>query len=392
MSDPVPEAASSSVSVWVPAGSRDEPPAAAGAFHFIEHLLFRGTTKRSAHEVNVAIDAVGGELNAFTSKESTAFFARVPADHTDLALDLLAEIILDPAFDAHDVDAEREVILEELAMVNDAPDELAASLLDEALFPDHGLGWEVLGNAETLAAMALEELAALHDAWYRRGRVVLAAAGAVDHDRLVEFASQRFTHERRDGPFRSAPGHVMRPRLVVERDCEQVQVGLAWRGVAVSDSDRWPLAVLLHVLGEGPSSRLYREARDERGLAYSIGTSFASYSDAGAVQLAYGATPKHLDELGEVVEAQIAALLGEGITQEELRVGIGYLQGSLVLSVEDVGARMSRLGHNLVAENRVESVSEVFAGLAAVTNDDVVRVADRVFGGTRAEVAVGPID
>ncbi|MCC6225925.1 MAG: insulinase family protein [Microthrixaceae bacterium] len=392
MSDPVPEAASSSVSVWVPAGSRDEPPAAAGAFHFLEHLLFRGTARRSAHEVNVAIDAVGGELNAFTAKESTAYFARVPADHTALALDLLAEIILDPAFDAHDVDAEREVILEELAMVNDVPDELASSLLDEALFPDHGLGWEVLGNAETLAAMALEDLAALHDGWYRRGGVVLAAAGAVDHDRLVEFASERFSRGCHDGPIRSAPGGSLRPRLVVERDCEQVQVGLAWRGVPVGDPDRWPLAVLLHVLGEGPSSRLYREARDERGLAYSIGTSCASYSDAGAVQLAYGATPRHLEELSEVVESQIESLLREGIREDELRAGIGYLQGSLVLSVEDVGARMSRLGHNLIAEGHVESVTDVFASLAAVTNDDVRRVAERVFGGARAEVAVGPID
>lgn len=391
VTDPVPDAASASLSLWVPAGSRDESPAAAGAFHFLEHLLFRGTKRRSAHEVNTAIDAVGGELNAFTSKEMTAFFTRVPAAHSDLAAGLLTEVLLEPALAAEDVDSEREVILEELAMVNDAPDELAASLSEESLFPGHPLGWEVLGTPDTLAAMALDDLVAIHEKWYRNGRIVIAAAGAVDHDRLAASASELFGSPAGDLPSRHAPTPEVRERHTVERDCEAVQVVMAWRGIDLSDADRWALAVLLHVLGDGPSSRLYREVRDERGLAYAIGTSAASYSDCGVVQLAYGALPRHLEEVRVVVDGQIRSLLRDGISEEELRVAVGYLQGSLVLSVEDPAARMSRLGSSMVARGHVESPTEAFVGYGAVTNSDVRRLAERVFGGPRSEVAVGPI-
>jgi predicted Zn-dependent peptidase len=390
VTDPTPDAVSTAVSVWVGAGSRDEPPEAAGAFHFLEHLLFKGTQRRSAHEVNVAIDSVGGELNAFTSKELTAFFARVPATEVALATDLLAELILEPALEPDDVDAEREVILEELAMVTDTPDELAASLLDESVFVGHGLGWEVLGREETLEAMELGQLAAIHDRWYRHGRLVVAAAGGVDHDALVEVVAERFAAPVTPAAAREAPGADVRTAHRVERESEQVHVAHGWRGIPLDDPDRWALAVLLHAFGDGPSSRLYREVRDERGLAYSIGTSSASYSDAGVVQLAYGATTRHVDEVTEVVDAELSSLLADGITDDELRVAQGYLRGSLVLSLEDAGSRMSRLGGSAIALDRVEPVLDALAGYAAVANDDVRRVAERVFGGDRATVSVGP--
>ena len=229
VTDPTPGAVSAAVSVWVGVGSRDEPADAAGAFHFLEHLLFKGTQRRTAHEVNVAIDSVGGELNAFTSKELTAFFARVPATDVAMATDLLAELVLEPALDPEDVDAEREVILEELAMVVDTPDELAASLLDESVFVSHGLGWEVLGREETLEGMTLDVLAGIHDRWYRHGRLVVAAAGAVDHDALVEQVGERFAAPAADPPTRDVPGDDLRTTHHVERDSEQVHVahGLA---------------------------------------------------------------------------------------------------------------------------------------------------------------------
>jgi predicted Zn-dependent peptidase len=391
VSDPDPAAVSAAVSVWVGAGSRDEPPEAAGAFHFLEHLLFKGTQRRSAHEVNVAIDSVGGELNAFTSKEMTAFFARVPATETAMATDLLAELVLEPALDPDDVDAEREVILEELAMVWDAPDELAASLLDESMFVGHGLGWEVLGRPETLEAMTLEQLADIHLRCYRRGPLVVAAAGAVDHDALVEQVGERFSEPTSDGPAREVPQPTIRAAHREVRDSEQVHVAHGWRGVPLDDPDRWALAVLLHAFGDGPSSRLYREVRDERGLAYSIGTTAASYSDTGVVQLTYGATARHLDEVAEVVDAQLEAILRDGIEDAERRVAQGYLRGSLLLSLEDAGSRMSRLGGGAVARGHVEPLAEALAGYAAVTNDDVRRVAARIFDGDRATVLVGPV-
>jgi predicted Zn-dependent peptidase len=390
VTDPTPGAVSAAVSVWVGAGSRDEPADAAGAFHFLEHLLFKGTQRRTAHEVNVAIDSVGGELNAFTSKELTAFFARVPATDVAMATDLLAELVLEPALDPEDVDAEREVILEELAMVVDTPDELAASLLDESVFVSHGLGWEVLGREETLEGMTLDVLTGIHDRWYRHGRLVVAAAGAVDHDALVEQVGERFAAPAADPPTRDVPGDDLRTTHHVERDSEQVHVAHGWRGLPLDDRDRWALAVLLHAFGDGPSSRLYREVRDERGLAYSIGTSAASYSDAGVVQLSYGATTRHLDEVAEVIDAELTSILSGGVTEDELRVAQGYLRGSLLLSLEDVGSRMSRLGGGAIARNRVEPVLDALAGYASVTNDDVCRVAERVFGSARATVAVGP--
>lgn len=392
ITDPTPDAASGALSLWVPSGSRDEPPDAAGAFHFLEHLLFKGTTRRSAHAVNQAVDAFGGELNAFTSKETTAFFTRVPAEHTDAAFQLLCEVVLDPALDPHDMASEREVILEELAMVSDTPDEVAASMLDEALFTDHPLGWEVLGRPETLDAMDLDALAAIHDRWYRHGELVVAAAGAVDHDHLVAAIAECTSSGDGSGrPQRDAPGALLGASVRLERDIEQVQVALGWRGLPLGDPDRFALAVLLHAFGDGPSSRLYREVRDERGLAYSIGTSAASYTDAGSVHLSYGATPRRLEEVREVVADQLDAIRRNGISAEELRGAIGYLQGSLVLSVEDAGARMSRLGSTMVARGCLDVPSETFAGYGAVTHEDVLRVAERVWSTPCAEVLVGPI-
>jgi len=220
--------------------------------------------------------------------------------------------------------------------------------------------------------------------------VVVAAAGAVDHDRLVSQidASSGVGHDV--SPQRVAPVQVDLDDVEVERDCEQVQVAMGWHGIAQTDPDRWALAVLLHAFGDGPSSRLYREVRDERGLVYSIGTSAAAYSDAGAVQLAFGATTRHVDEARSVVDAELQRLRGEGLSDEELRVAVGYLQGSLILSIEDAGSRMGRLGAAMSALDRVESVSEAFASYGSVSNDDVRRVAERVFGGPHATVIVGP--
>jgi predicted Zn-dependent peptidase len=391
VSDPTPGAASAAVSIWIGAGSRDEPAESAGAFHFLEHLLFKGTSRRSAHELNMAIDGVGGELNAFTSKESTAFFARVPASDAAMAVDLLAEMVSEPALDADDVDGEREVILEELAMVNDAPDELAASLLDEAVFPDHGLGWEVLGRPETLEGLGRESLAEIHERWYRGATLVVAAAGAVDHEQLVDQVATWFPHATTDGPARTRPTAAPLGESSVERDSEQVHVALGWRGLPVDDPDRWALAVLLHVLGDGPSSRLYQEVRDERGLAYSIGSGQASYSDAGMVTVSYGATSRHTAEVAEVVDAQLAAILADGVTTEELRVAQGYLRGSLLLALEDAGSRMARLGGGELARGGIEPVADALQGYAKVTNDDVRRIGERIFTAPRTAVSVGPI-
>jgi predicted Zn-dependent peptidase len=391
ITDPIPEAHSVSLSAWIGAGSRDEPSELAGACHFLEHLLFKGTTHRTAHQINTAIDKVGGEFNAYTAKESTAFLVRVPAVDVALGAALLCEVVADPLLSAADVEAERGVILEELAMVADSPDELALSRLGEAIYPGHALGWEVLGRDETLEAMDREQIAAMHDRWYGASNVVIAGAGRLDHDELVAMIEGAIPVRGSNAPDRSAPSAPPEPLVVERRDTEQVHLVQGWLGTDHEDPDRFALAVLNHALGDGPSSRLYRCIRDERGLAYSVFTSHTAYSDSGMVSLYVGTTPRHLGEVRTLVADQLAAVQSDGITDEELEVAVGYLSGSTVLALEDPGTRMARLGAGELTRRGVVSIAEVLDGYAGVSHADVVRVARRVFGGPSSTVGVGPL-
>jgi len=391
VSDPVPQAASVAIGVWVGVGSRDEPSELAGASHFMEHLLFKGTDLRSSSQVNAAIDAVGGELNAFTTKEHTAFYTRVPGGDAELGLGLLAEILTVPAMEARHVEIEREVILEELAMVTDTPDELVFSVLNQELFPGHPLGWEVLGRQDTLEALTRDDLCGFFSRWYGPPHIVVAAAGAVEHDWLVGRAAERFGELSVEARHDRRPPELLHASTkAVGRDSEQVHLTRGWRGVHHLDPDRYSLAVLNHVLGDGPSSRLFREIRDERGLAYSVFTSQSSSSDTGSVSLYCGTAPEHLAEVRELVDAELVRIRTEPVDAEELEVAIGYLCGSMILGLEDHGARMSRLAASMSALGRLIPVAEVISRIRAVSTDDVMAVADRVFGSPAVEVTVGP--
>ena len=392
ISDPVPGATSASLSVWVGVGSRDEPPELAGACHFIEHLIFQGTELRSAHEVNVAVDAVGGDLNAYTSKETTAFFVQVPATDVAMATELLCEMVARPRLDPGDVETERAVILEELAMVNDTPDELAMTMLVDAVFPDHGLGWETLGRVDTLESMTRSDLARFHDRWYNPANIVVAAAGAVEHAATVAMTEGAFGNATHRRPRRTAPDAMPAMTVTLERDTEQVHLALGWRGLDHRHPDRFALAVLMHTLGHGPSSRLYRVIRDERGLAYSVFSSQSMFGDAGLLSIYCATSPTHLDEVRQVIDEQLDAITTDGITAEELRISSGYLCGSAIMALEDHGTKMSRLGSALITRGDVVPVRTSLEAYAAVTPDDVVRVAGHLLGTERVTVAVGPVD
>lgn len=391
VTDPAPGATSASLSVWVGAGSRDEPAELAGACHFLEHLLFQGTAHRSAHEVNIAVGSVGGELNAYTSRETTAFFVRVPAADAAMAMELLCEVVSQPALEADDVETERDVILEELSMVNDTPDEVAMSELALTLFPDHGLGRETLGTVSTLEAMTRSDLTAFHGRWYNPANLVVAAAGAVDHSAIVALAERLHSVAAKERPSRPVPNAVAAQTVITERDAEQVHLALGWRGLAQRHDDRFALAVLLHALGDGPSSRLYRTIRDERGLAYSVFSSQTSFTDSGMVALYCATNPSNLDEVRTLLDSELDSVITKGVTPEELRVAVGYLTGSTVMALEDHGTRMSRLGNGWVSQGDVLPVTEVLAGYAAVTHADVTRVAATLLDSPRVTVAVGPV-
>ncbi|MDP9388698.1 MAG: insulinase family protein [Actinomycetota bacterium] len=393
VTEPVPGVRSVSAGFWVGTGSRDEAPGLAGASHFLEHLLFKGTPTRTARQIAEDVDAVGGDMNAFTTKEYTAFYLRVLDDSVDLGLDILSDILWSPAFRPDEVEAERQVILEEILMRADEPADLVHEVFTEALFPDHPVGREVLGEEATIEAMSRDDIAAFHAAHYRPANVVFAAAGRVEHDEVVAGIGRRFAGP--DGgspPVRTAPAAPPLPLAVDPRPTEQVHVVLGMRGLSRSDDDRYALSVVNHVLGGGLSSRLFQTIREERGLAYSVYSYRCSFADAGALAVYAGTMPSRVTEVLDLVHAELDRVGREGITERELQVAKGHLVGELALSLEDSAARMNRIGRSQLVHGCVPTVDEVVSRIGAVTMDDAARVAAEVLANERVLAVVGPVD
>jgi predicted Zn-dependent peptidase len=393
VTESVPDARSLAVGVYVGVGGRDEPDLLAGASHFLEHLLFKGTPTRSARELAEAIDATGGDMNAYTSREHTAFYARVPAAHGPMAVRILADVLGEPALRPDEVDAEREVILEELAAAEDSPEDVVHTRLADALFPGHPLGREVLGTEATIEALSRDEIAGFHGEWYRPANLVVAAAGRTTHQEVLDLLDG-FNGAGDGGavPERSAPVADPEPLVVVRHPVEQAHLTFGWRGLAQDDPDRWALAVANYALGGGTASRLFQEVREERGLAYTVYSSVSMNVDCGALT-AYAATsPAKVPEVVEITERIVAELVEGGITAQEHTLALGFLEGSLELAQEDTGSRMARIGRSEQVRAEVLTLDEHLAKLRAVTPDDVARVLRRVLGGQRTLVAVGPFD
>ncbi|HET6773092.1 MAG TPA: pitrilysin family protein [Acidimicrobiales bacterium] len=389
----MPEARSVSLGVWVGVGGRDEPDELAGASHFLEHLLFKGTTTRSARQIAEAVDAVGGEMNAFTNREHTAYYTRLPAACVDLGIEILGDVLTDPAFRTHEVEAERQVILEEILMNLDIPEDHVHTLLAEALFPGHPLGREVLGTRETVEAATRDEIADFFGRWYLPRNLVVVAAGDVDHDHLADaFAGSLGRVSGGERPVRAMPGVDVEPRVVLDDPTEQVHLAMGWRAVDHFDDDRYALSVANQILGGGMSSRLFQQVREERGLCYSVYSWASTYYDAGSAGVYAGTAPTRVAELLSVIDDEVAKLVASGVTEGELAVAKGYIEGSLVLGLEDSGSRMARIGRSLMARDQVVPVDEQIARIRAVTADDVAAVAARVYDSPRALAVVGHVD
>jgi predicted Zn-dependent peptidase len=389
----MPEARSVSLGVWVGVGGRDEPAELAGASHFLEHLLFKGTSTRTARQIAEAVDAVGGEMNAFTNREHTAYYTRLPAGCIDLGLDILGDVLTDPAFRPHEVDAERHVIVEEILMNLDMPEDHVHTLLAEAVFPGHPLGREVLGTRETVEAASRDQIADFFAGWYLPHNLVVVAAGNLDHDRVVDgLAGTLGRLEGGKRPVRQPPSSELSPRSVLDDPTEQAHVALGWRAVDHFDDDRYALMVANQILGGGMSSRLFQEVREERGLCYSVYSWASTYADAGCAGVYAGTAPARVGELLHVIDDEIAKLVASGINESELSVAKGYIEGSLVLGLEDSGSRMARLGRSLMARDEVVTVDDQLERIRAVTADDVAEVASRVFGSPRSLALVGHVD
>ncbi len=393
VTEALPHAPSVAVGVWAQVGARDEPDALAGASHFLEHLLFKGTEDRTALEIAEAVDRVGGDMNAFTGRESTAFYARVPADQLPMAVDLLTDVVVDPAFHDDDVEVERDVILDELAASLDTPDDRIHVALAEAVFPGHPLGREVIGSEDTVASLSRDTIADFHHRHYRADDLVVAVTGPVDHGDIVDRVTGRFPCGRSDGLLaRTPPGDEVVPVTVVDRPGEQTHIALGWRSLPAGHPDRYALAVANQVLGGGLSSRLFQEIREQRGLAYSVWSSPSPASDAGQFTAYAGTAPEQASTVLELLDGEVRRFVDDGITQDERDIAVGYLTGSLVLGLEDTASRLGRIGGLMTALGRVVPIEEDVDALRAVTVADVADIVQRVLGGPRSVAIVGPRD
>lgn len=401
LTEAVPGVRSVTFGIWVGVGSRDESPALAGASHYLEHLLFKGTARRDALEIASALDGVGGEANAFTEKEYTCFYARVLDADLPLAVDVTCDMVTSSLVRAADVDSERGVVLEEIAMHDDDPADVVHDEFAAALFgPTHPLGRPILGTAGSLEAMTR---AAVHGYYRRRYTIpgmVVAAAGALDHATVVRLVREAFDRAgalgdpgvepaapRAEAPSRRTP--VPSRLSVVERRTEQANVVLGGHGLARDDPRRFAFGVLLSALGGGMSSRLFQEIRERRGLAYSVYSFSSSYADDGLYGVYAGCTPKRVPQVLALIREQLGAVADAGITTAELARGQGQLRGSLVLGLEDTGDRMNRLGKSELAYRELLGVDELLRRIGAVTLDDVRDVARHVLTGPLALAAVG---
>jgi predicted Zn-dependent peptidase len=377
--------------IWVGTGSRGEREEQAGLSHLVEHLLFKGSDKYSSLDIDQIFDAMGAELNAGTGKETTSVFARVIDTHLPEAFDVMAEMVFKPAM--RDVDSERAVILEEIAMYEDDPQEKVFDLLGEAVFGEHPLGRAIIGRAPVVADTPVAEIAQFHARRYVPANVVVAAAGAVQHEALVELARARVPDRGSDAApgFMPAPGNGGARARFESKDTEQYHVCVGGTGISRFDERRYALRVLDTIFGGTSSSRLFQEIRERRGLAYAVYSFANGYQDAGQVGLYVGTRSDNLVEALSVVGDELERLAREPATGEELQRAKENLKGRVVLSLESTGARMNRLGSEVLAGAPLESLDEVVERIDAVTLDELEQLASELWAPERrSAAAIGP--
>jgi predicted Zn-dependent peptidase len=397
LTETMPGVLSATLGIWVGVGSRDETPGVAGSSHFLEHLLFKGTTTRSALEIATAMDAVGGEMNAFTAKEHTCYYANVLASDLPLAVTLLSDLVTEACNTAADLESERTVVLEEIAMRDDEPSDAVHDLFAETLFGDTPLGRSVLGTVESVQGLTRDDV----DGWYR-GRytvpaIVVTAAGRVDHQQVLDLVTaafqDRLAGDARPAPLRTGDGVIHKPAHptgLIARRTEQTHLLLGTPAMGRLDERRYSAAVLDATVGGGMSSRLFQEIREKRGLVYSVGSALSHYAGVGSFSVYAGCAKKRVPEVLRLVRAELDRVAAEGITAEEVARSRGQLKGALVLGLEDTGSRMSRLGKSELSYGEYLPVREVLARLDAVDEEQVRDVAAQLFGQDTCLAVVGP--
>ena len=390
VTEAVPSVRSVALGLWVRTGSRDEQPAQAGASHFLEHMLFKGTEDHSAIEISEIFDGLGAAVNAATSKESTHLHARFLDAHTARAFEVLSQMLLGPTY--AEIDSEREVVLEEIAMYEDEPQDRVHDVLGEAVFGDHPLGRRVLGQSQVIATIPIPDLSDYHRSHYTAPNIVVGAAGHLDHEHVVELA-QRFIEPATDpAPQNDGERPPAEPRYgFMQKETEQYHICFGAPGISRGDERRFQLAILDAIFGGSTSSRLFREIREKRGLAYAVGSYTESYVGCGLVAMYVGTREENVDEACAIIGAELAKLRSEGVTAEELERAKEHVKGRMVLSLESTAARMSRISRSTLFDVPLLSLDEMLARVEAVTLGDLEALTSELYdpAGLSA-AAIGP--
>jgi len=398
VTEEVPSVRSAAVGIWVNVGSRDEAPATAGASHFLEHLLFKGTTSRTALEISSSIESVGGEMNAFTSKEYTCFYARVIDTDLPMAIDVVSDLITSSIVTALDVDAERKVVLEEIAMRDDDPSDLVHDLFSDTYYGDTPIGRPILGTVDSINGMSRNTVFNYYKKKYLPQDLVVAVAGNIKHKKVVAMVQQALS---RDNFLDVLAAPVIRPNIPV-KNTKQQSVGLLYKkseqahmfygmeGVARADERRFAMGVLSAALGGGMSSRLFQEIREKRGLAYSVYAYAQQFAGSGVLGFYAGCNPTKAIEVVEIIRSVLSDVADNGMTHEEIERAKGAVRGSLVLSQEDTGSRMSRIGKNEIVYGQVMDFDDILKAISRVSAEDIREIASEFLVKTPTLALVGP--
>lgn len=395
VTEPMPHVRSVSIGLWIDVGSRDESDEIAGADHFLEHMLFKGTEKRTARDIANTFDAIGGEINAYSAREHTCCYARVLGSDLPLAVDVLCDMFRNAVLREEDFDSEKKVILEEIRMAADVPEDRVHDLFSETAWPAHPLGRSVLGTSDTVGALTRDRLADFYHAGYTSDRLVVAVAGDVNTEAITKLLLDAL--EPGSNRRRRTPGETPvfgGPRAAYEtRPSEQVNVVLGFEAMGRKDPDRYALSVLSVLYGGGMSSRLFQEVREKRGLAYSVYSHEHLHLESGTFTIYVGTQESTVEEVVRIVREEAKKVADGQVTDEEVERAKGHLRGGLVLGMDDPGGRMSRLGRSELLHGEVLTVDELLDRVDGVSTEDVGRVAKRIFAGGGAALAcVGPVE
>ena len=394
LTEQMPHVRSVSIGVWLARGSRHEPEAQSGIAHFVEHMLFKGTGTRTAEDIAQTIDSIGGQMDAFTAKEYASYYIKVLDEHLPLAVDVLSDIVMHPAFSGDDIEREKKVVLEEIKMVEDTPDDLVHELFTENFWHNHPLGRPILGSKETVESLNAEGLRRYFSRAYSAPNLIIAAVGNVTHEQVRDLIVRAFDGLPTESePISDTPPRVV-PRIIIRnKELEQSHVCLGTSGYCQDHEDRYSSYVLNTVLGGSMSSRLFQNVREKRGLAYAVFSGLSAYRDAGSMTIYAGCANDAVSELIDVVIVELRRLKDEPLPEAELQRAKDHLKGSLMLNLESTSSRMSHLARQEIYFDRQFGLDETLEGVSRVTQADVQRVARDLFAdGALAATVLGAVN